>query len=75
MSARDELELKIQDVLEGHRIECTGLGEVSCGGCRDKGWMSSYQYDRHLSVLIADLVLKPVNVTPHQDNPTPSGEG
>jgi hypothetical protein len=55
MSSRQELELRIQDALGEHRIECTGLGEVSCAGCRDKGWMSSYQYDRHLAVLIADL--------------------
>lgn len=32
-----------------HRIECTGLGEVTCRECRDKGWMSWAAFHAHVT--------------------------
>lgn len=46
----------VVEVLTEHTIECTGLGEVSCRGCRDGGWMAWSQYRGHLANLIVALV-------------------
>lgn len=43
----------LSDILRTHNIECTGLGEVSCQGCRDRGWMSWHVYRQH----VADAIL------------------
>lgn len=47
----------LEEVLLTHNIECTGPGEVTCRGCRDRGWMSWVAYRRH----IADAVLALLN--------------
>jgi hypothetical protein len=39
-------------VLEAHNIECTGPGEVTCRGCRDRGWMSWPGYRTHVAEAI-----------------------
>lgn len=44
----------VMDVLAKHGIESTGLGEVSCGGCRERGWLSWPQYYAH----VAEAVVK-----------------
>lgn len=44
---------QVVEVLELHRIECTGPGEVTCRNCRQLSWMSWYTYHEHL----ADLIL------------------
>jgi hypothetical protein len=44
---------RVVEVLRMHRIECTGPGEVTCGGCRERSWMSWWDYHQH----IADAVL------------------
>lgn len=43
-------------VLAEHAIECTGRGEVSCGGCREAGWMTWRAYREHLAdAIVASL--------------------
>lgn len=44
---------RVVEVLATHAVECTGLGEVTCGGCRDRSWMSWWDYHQH----IADAML------------------
>lgn len=39
-------ETDVSRVLRDHRIECTGLGEVSCR-CREGGWMTFGAFARH----------------------------
>lgn len=46
---------QIAEVLELHRIECFGPGEVSCRDCRDKGWMSTWDYVQHVAAAVSDL--------------------
>lgn len=43
----------LTDLLTEHRIECTGPGEVTCRGCREKRWMSWHTYYAHLADAIA----------------------
>ena len=43
----------LSDILRTHNTECTGLGEASCQGCRDRGWMSWHVYRQH----VADAIL------------------
>ena len=53
---RHAVETKREEIIAVHRehaIECTGVGEVSCRGCREAGWMSWATYREHL----ADAVL------------------
>ena len=45
----DELTANVVAVLNEHRIECTGPGEVTCRGCRERGWMGWYDFHRHLA--------------------------
>lgn len=40
-------------VLREHTISCTGIGEVSCAGCRGAGWMTWSAYRQHLADIIA----------------------
>lgn len=52
-AVRDDIKAKALNVLAEHTIECTGLGEVSCRGCRESGWMSWSTYREHVAELIA----------------------
>lgn len=45
------------EVIQQHSIECTGLGGVTCGGCRDADWMSWFAYRRHLAAALAEANL------------------
>lgn len=54
----------VADVLREHTSECTGLGEVSCRGCRERGWMSWSEYRGHIADLIIALVHTPSTVGP-----------
>lgn len=42
----------VHAVLQAHNIECTSPGEVTCRGCRGRGWMSWSAYRLHLSEAI-----------------------
>ena len=52
MTATD-LEVAFLTVLREHTIECTGLGEVTCRGCRAAGWMTWHAHRTHVAVLLA----------------------
>lgn len=39
----------IAEVLSEHSIECTGVGEVTCHGCRQLSWMSWFTYREHVA--------------------------
>lgn len=43
---------ELTEILAEHGIECTGPGEVTCRGCRDRGWMSWSTYYAHLAEVI-----------------------
>jgi hypothetical protein len=45
----------VVEILADHNIECTGLGEVTCRGCREVGWMAWSQYRGHLANLIVAI--------------------
>lgn len=49
-------------VLAEHTIECTGVGEVSCRGCRETGWMSWTAYREHIADAIIAATAEPVGV-------------
>lgn len=55
MSAERE---EILAVLRLHRIECTGLGEVTCRACRDLSWMPWQRYFEHLADHILPVMAK-----------------
>jgi hypothetical protein len=42
----------IADVQRDHTIECTGIGEVTCRGCRGLGWMSWTAYRTHVAAAV-----------------------
>lgn len=49
-------DLSFAPLLAEHAIECTGPGEVTCRGCRERGWMSRTSYRAHLeAVLLAEV--------------------
>lgn len=48
---------RVQSVLADHNIECTGLGEVTCRGCRERGWMSWSEFREHQAHALADAGL------------------
>lgn len=52
-AVREQVRDAAMTVLQQHGIECTGVGEVSCRGCRDRGWMAWMDYREHLADLIA----------------------
>lgn len=52
-AVREQVRDAALQVLQQHGIECTGVGEVSCRGCLDRGWMSWMDYREHLANLIA----------------------
>lgn len=39
-------------VLAAHNIECTGIGEVTCRGCRDLSWMTWADYRTHVATAL-----------------------
>lgn len=41
--------IEVVKVLRKHRVECTGLGEVTCRSCRDLGWMSWSAFYEHIA--------------------------
>lgn len=45
----------VNEILAVHRVECTGLGEVTCRGCRADGWMSWPKFQDHVAELIVAL--------------------
>jgi hypothetical protein len=47
---------RVMEVLKLHTIECTGPGEVTCRACRDKSWMSWFEYRRHIAAELETLV-------------------
>lgn len=36
-------------VVGEHHVECTGLGEATCGACRDLGWMPWRNFHDHIA--------------------------
>lgn len=42
----------LTSLLTRHTIECTGPGEVTCRGCRDRGWMSWAAYHVHVAAVV-----------------------
>jgi DNA-binding MarR family transcriptional regulator len=58
-------EEQVLTVLRAHGIECTGLGEVTCVGCRSAGWMTWGEYRLHLARAI--LALLPQRVAPSEE--------
>lgn len=42
----------LERVLGEHRIESTGRGEVTCRGCRERGWMSGTAFRAHQAAAI-----------------------
>lgn len=42
----------LTSLLGEHTIECTGPGEVTCRGCRDRGWMSWAAYHVHVAAML-----------------------
>lgn len=44
--------------LRAHRIECTGPGEVTCFGCRERSWMTWGEYYEH----VVDAVLNALGI-------------
>lgn len=63
MTAPDPRVDQIAEVLAAHVIECTGLGEVTCRGCRDRGWMHWSAWQRHVAEQVAAI---PMVVTAEQ---------
>ena len=53
-----DAEVAVLSVLREHRINCTGLGEVGCAGCRDAGWMTWHAYHTHLAILVTEAALR-----------------
>lgn len=41
-------------ILRTHRIECTGVGEVTCACRNPSDWMSPGAYFRHVAEALAD---------------------
>jgi len=56
---------QVLTILRTHGIECTGLGEVTCVGCRSAGWMTWGEYRLHLARAV--LALLPQRVAPSVD--------
>lgn len=48
---------EVARVLGEHRIECTGLEGVTCRGCRERGWMRWYEFERHQAAALAEAGL------------------
>ena len=44
-------------VITLHRIECTGLGEVTCRACRERGWMSWPEFHKHVARAVRTYLL------------------
>ena len=44
-------------VITLHRIECTGLGEVTCRACRESGWMSWPEFHKHVARAVRTYLL------------------
>lgn len=56
---------QVLTILRTHGIECTGLGEVTCVGCRSAGWMTWGEYRLHLARAVLDLL--PQRVAPSEE--------
>jgi hypothetical protein len=46
----------IAETLRAHPVECTGPGEVTCRGCRDKGWMSWRDFYAHQAQAVTEAL-------------------
>lgn len=56
---------QVLTILRTHGIECTGLGEVTCFGCRSAGWMTWSEYRLHLARAV--IALLPQRVAPSEE--------
>lgn len=48
---------EVARVLGEHRIECTGLEGVTCRGCRERGWMPRYAFEKHQAAELRTALL------------------